>query len=275
MTRARRLAGGLCVALASGACTQDWSRLEPLADAGVRPDDAAMNPAHLQNGRTYDQDRDFIAWDWPVEYASVVHRDGTSLPPSEGGTSCADTCTENVTLIRPGGRVHGWFANVATFNVQVAQGPDASLGTAVIEACGVVIGRVTLHTGTATMGFSNFPQPSTVSMSGECEWSVSAVGGNVPFRAVTVAYLAGALPTVDLRVDGSIGPRVLHAPAGYDVTWTSTGASACTASGSWNGPRALSGTTRYATSPPGSYQYTLTCINGAGMATDSISVVVN
>ncbi len=237
--------------------------------------DASMYPAFLHDGRTYDQERDYIAWEGPVSNVTVAHRDGTTLPASEGGGSCASTCNESITRIDTGGRVRGRFTYVQTFSVQVAAGGEPGIGTAVIEACGMEIGRISLAGG-STLGFTNQPQPAfNVPTPGDCTWSIRAEGGWVPFRAVTVTYRGGAPPTVDVRVNGTNGPLVVDAPASYLVSWTSVSAASCVASGSWTGARDLMGSVNYTGVTAGAYTYTVTCTNGGGVASDSVSVTVN
>ncbi len=156
----------------------------PSGDSAVAP----MFPAYLRDGRTFDQERDYIAWEGSVDYATIMHRDGTSLPPSEGGASCGGGCNENVTRIGSGGRIRGRFSYVQSFSAQLASTGEAGAGTAVIEACGMVVGRITTSGGTVA-GFTNQPQPAfSVPTAGDCDWSVRAEGGHVYLRAVTVGY---------------------------------------------------------------------------------------
>jgi hypothetical protein len=131
----------------------------PRPDAAVTVGDssvAPMSPAYLRDGRTFDQERDYIAWEGAVDYATIMHRDGTSLPPSEGGGSCGGGCNENVTRINSGGRIRGRMSYVQTFSVQVASTGEGGAGTAVVEACGMVVARVSTSGGTVA-GFSNQP----------------------------------------------------------------------------------------------------------------------
>jgi hypothetical protein len=84
----------------------------------------------------------------------------------------------------------------------------------------------------------------------------------------------GALdgPTVDLKVNNSDGP-LNNIPSGSSInlSWSSTGATSCTASGDWSGPK----------NPPSgsesknvtqSQTFTLTCTGSGGMASDSVTV---
>lgn len=185
------------------------ARIDAAPSVDVMPTDVApMFPAYLHDGRTYDQERDYIAWEGPVGTVSLRHRDGTTLPPSEGGASCAATCTGTVTRIANGGRIRGRFSYVQSFSVQIASTSDPGAGTAILDVCGTTLPRIALGGGTSsTPGFTNQPQPAfAVPTAGECAWSVRAEGGYVDLRAVTVQFRGGGPPTVDLRVDGLNGP---------------------------------------------------------------------
>jgi hypothetical protein len=52
--------------------------------------------------------------------------------------------------------------------------------------------------------------------------------------------------------------------ASTTITWSSVNATACTASGTWSGTQATSGTQTLKASSAGTYSYTLTCLNSAG-----------
>ena len=65
------------------------------------------------------------------------------------------------------------------------------------------------------------------------------------------------------------------APGSYTLSWTSSNAAACTASGQWNGAQTTQGNLSYANVASGVYTYTLTCTNPAGSASDSVSAIVS
>ncbi len=89
------------------------------------------------------------------------------------------------------------------------------------------------------------------------------------------AYVSGSVPTVDIKANGSDGPITLSAPADYNLTWTSSGADSCSASGAWSGGKPINGSSAINDQSQGSYLYTLTCINPAGSGADSVRVNVN
>lgn len=236
------------------------------ADAGL------AIPLYLPNGRTYDQQKDYIAWSGPVSKVTLTHRDQTSLPPSEGGDFCGDDCTEEVTRIGAGGSVSGHFIGMESFSVQVASEDGA--GTATIEACGQVIMTASLQASTPTPGFNNYPSPAwQVPTADRCDWKVSASGGFVDFRAVTAKLRPGiSPPAVDVKIDGLDAPPGKVEPGTFTLSWTSEGY--CLASGKWTGTPPASGSYAFSALPPGTYQYTLTCTNQMGTSSDTVAITI-
>ena len=238
---------------------------------------ASLFPKYLKSGRTYDQETDYIQWNGNVSYINLYHRDNTTKPPSEGGASCINGCTEQVTRIKDGGSVSGNFTYLKTFSVQVAYSGSSSVGTAVIKACGKTVLTQDLYLdGSSAPGFNNFPTPAwNVPTSGDCTWSISATGGYVDFRAVTTTFRSTSAPTVDLKVNNSNGPLDLAEPASYTLSWTSTNAAECTASGDWSDAQKTAGSQALSNVSSGAYTYSLTCTNPSGSASDSVVVNVS
>ncbi len=236
----------------------------------------AFYPDYLKDGRTYDQESNYFRWQGDVHYVNLYHRDNTTLPPSEGGGSCASGCTENVTRINDGGSVSGNFTYLKSLNIQLAYSGRDDVGTAVLRACGQIFYEINLYQrGAGTPGFNNFPVPAwNVPTSGDCVWSITAEGGYVDFRAITTTFLTTPPPTVDFRVNGGDGPISTQAPGSFTLGWTSTNAAACTSTGSWSGSQPTQGSQAFSGISGGSYTYTLTCSNPAGSASDSVSVTV-
>lgn len=77
-------------------------------------------------------------------------------------------------------------------------------------------------------------------------------------------------PTVDLAVDSN----AIVAGGSVELSWSSSNASACTASGGWSGARALTGS---ASQGPlqASTTFRLTCTGAGGSASDSVQVSVD
>ncbi|MBK7586220.1 MAG: hypothetical protein IPI67_39300 [Myxococcales bacterium] len=158
------------------------------SSGGGTSSDGGLVAEYLHPGRTYDEESAYVKWSGYVEFVPLAHKDGTSLPPSEGGGSCASGCTEQVTKISDGASVWGLFKGVTSINVQLASTSEAGVGTGVFEACNQSVGSYPLSApGSGQPGFNNFPATAwSVPTQGECVWKVTAKGGFVYFRAVTV-----------------------------------------------------------------------------------------
>ncbi|HPO84976.1 MAG TPA: hypothetical protein PLN86_03905, partial [Candidatus Hydrogenedentes bacterium] len=161
-----------------------------------------LSAISLLEGRTYDQAHDtgYIDWSGTVQYIDLLHKDGTSLPPDEGGTYCGAGCREEVTRISNGGEVSGSFdRNTTYFEVMVAFSHDFNVGDAVLSACSATM-TYTLYAGPgfSLPGFVSMP----LSVPAGCRtWTLTAYGGYVDFRSVDVYYVAApptATPTLTL-----------------------------------------------------------------------------
>ncbi|MEP0805585.1 MAG: hypothetical protein HRF47_08855 [Chloroflexota bacterium] len=142
----------------------------------------------LQEGRTYDQAHNtgYIDWSGPAQYVYITHRDGSSLPPEEGGTYCGSSCSEWVTRLGNGGVASGSFdRNVSYFEVMVGFTPDPGTGSATLRACSAVKTWY-LQTGSGLPGFVSM---DLTVPSGCRTWSLTASGGYVDFRSIDVEYI--------------------------------------------------------------------------------------
>jgi len=81
-------------------------------------------------------------------------------------------------------------------------------------------------------------------------------------------------PTVDLKAEGSDGPITLPYGSSVTLSWTSTNATECEASGDWLGQKSLSGT-EIIENLTSSKIFILSCSGPGGTATDSVSVNIN
>ena len=61
----------------------------------------------------------------------------------------------------------------------------------------------------------------------------------------------------------------------FTLTWSSTNATACSASGAWSDSISTSGTKTFSESTAGSKTYTITCTGAGGSASDSATVTIN
>ena len=81
-------------------------------------------------------------------------------------------------------------------------------------------------------------------------------------------------PSVDLKANNQDGTIRLTSPAQYTLSWTSTNADTCSASGNWSGSKSQTGSSNYSGITVGTFTHTLTCSNPIGSASDSVTVIV-
>jgi hypothetical protein len=150
---------------------------------------APLSAIEMNEGRTYDQAHDtgYIDWSGSAQYVYLTHKDGTYLPPQEGGASCGSGCSEWVTRLGNGGLASGVFdRNVSYFEVMVAFSPNSSVGSAVLRACSAV---VTWNLYNSAGSLPGFVSMYLTVPTGCRSWSIAASGGYVDFRSVDVNYI--------------------------------------------------------------------------------------
>jgi len=81
-------------------------------------------------------------------------------------------------------------------------------------------------------------------------------------------------PTVDLKVEGQDTSITVNEGDSVTLSWTSTNADRCEASGDWSGTKPPFGSERISNLTFGTKTFTLTCYGEGGRAQDSVSVFV-
>jgi hypothetical protein len=89
----------------------------------------------------------------------------------------------------------------------------------------------------------------------------SNTAGNSPTASVTLTVTPLTAPVAPTL---TLGASSVVAGSSTTITWSSANATSCTASGSWTGTLATSGTQTLTPTTAGSDTYSLTCANGAG-----------
>ena len=74
-------------------------------------------------------------------------------------------------------------------------------------------------------------------------------------------------PVPGASITLSISDYQIYLGNTVSLTWSTSNASSCTASGSWSGSKALSGSETITPDSEGQKSYTLTCSNSAGTST--------
>jgi hypothetical protein len=111
---------------------------------------------------------------------------------------------------------------------------------------------------------------STGTLTGSASYTLTCTGaGGSASRSVTVTVASPPPPTVTL----SANPATVTRGGSSTLSWTTTNAESCTASGAWSGSKPTSGSE--STGPLGaSATYTLTCAGAGGSASRSVTVTV-
>jgi hypothetical protein len=108
----------------------------------------------------------------------------------------------------------------------------------------------------------------TNSLSAAADFTLSCQGpGGGASASLHVPVITLALPTVTL----SANPTVVATGATTSLTWNTTGATSCTASGGWTGTRATSGSEASSAISVGT-SFTLACSGAGGSATANVTV---
>jgi hypothetical protein len=81
-------------------------------------------------------------------------------------------------------------------------------------------------------------------------------------------------PATPPSVSISLSATTIHAGESATLTWSSTAATACTASGAWSGSEQLSGTLSVTQSVPANYSYSLACTGKGGSASGAAALTV-
>ena len=99
---------------------------------------------------------------------------------------------------------------------------------------------------------------------------------NLSFQGTIAIFVQSqTVPTVDIKANSSDGPVTIAYNTAATLSWTSTNATACTASSDWTGARATSGSESTGSlTVVKTYTYTISCTGAGGTANDSVSAIV-
>lgn len=109
----------------------------------------------------------------------------------------------------------------------------------------------------------------TPAVAGAATYTLSCTGtGGSGSASTTVTVTAAPVPTVTLTAT----PESVALGGASTLTWSSTNAVSCTASGGWTGDRATAGTESVTPATVGAVTYTLQCAGAGGMASVDATV---
>jgi hypothetical protein len=192
-----------------------------------------------------------------------------------------------------GGNADGWVAKItvttATTTTLTASATTATTGTAinltakVAESGGTAVptGTVTFKDGSTTLGTMTLNGTGvavyTTSSLAVGAHSVTAVYGgdsaNGASTSTAVSVTVTAPPPVP-TVTIAVAPTSIVLGKSATLTWSSTNATACTASNGWTGTESASGTQSVTPTAAGSISFVLTCTGAGGSADATAALTV-
>jgi len=169
---------------------------------------------------------------------------------------------------------------------------DQSVGTT-SAAQGVTLG----NTGTAALNLTSITAatgygvsstcPASLAAGGQCSLGVtfSPTGTGVATGVITiVSNAAGSPATVTLSGTGvaskpvvtvALNPATVTLGGSALLSWSSTNATACTASGAWSGAQTPGGSLSVSPAAIGAYAYALSCTGAGGTGNGTATLTVN
>jgi uncharacterized protein (TIGR03118 family) len=105
---------------------------------------------------------------------------------------------------------------------------------------------------------------------GAAAYTLICANGNGQTSQTATLSVTPPAPTVSIVV----APATVTTGQSSTLTWSSTNATSCTASGAWNLPPSTNGTTQVSEASAGSYPFTLDCSNAAGSSSQTATLIV-
>ncbi len=111
----------------------------------------------------------------------------------------------------------------------------------------------------------------TPTAAGSLSYVLTCTGAGGSAHATAVLTVKASAPTISIAV----APTSIAVGQSATVTWSSTNATSCTASGSWSGAQATSGTLSVSPTASGTASYALACTGAAGTANGTATLTVS
>lgn len=176
---------------------------------------------------------------------------------------------------------------VASVTVNVGAAPPAPTVTLTATPASVAYGTASTLTWSSTDASSctgtnfstggatnNTTGVSTGNLTTTTTYSITCSGTTSPPATTSATVTVGAAPPPLPTVTLSAAPNPINYNTASTLTWSSTNADSCTASGAWTGSKMVSGSLSTG-NLTASQTYTLTCTNVTGSANRSVTVTVN
>jgi len=196
-------------------------------------------------------------------------------------TSALSVGAHSVTAVYSGDA--GNTASTSTAASVTVTAPPAPTVTISVAPTSIVLGKSATLTWsstnasacTATNGWTGSEavsgtQSVTPSASGSVSFVLTCTGSGGSANATATLTVTTPAPTVTITVT----PTSITVGQSANLTWSSSNATSCTASGAWTGSEAVSGTTTVTPTTAATDSYTLACTGAGGTASGSASLTV-
>lgn len=170
------------------------------------------------------------------------------------------------------------FSAQPTF-IQPGQSTVLTWGTSNATSCSASGGSAAIGWSGAQPLSSSGIHVGPIAAVGSYSYTLTCMGaGGSASKSVTIVVSTASQPP-PVTVNISVSPQQIVAGASAALTWSSSNADSCAASGSWSGAQPLLGSalSTGTLTTPGVYSYTLTCTGSGGSASGSAtaSLTVN
>jgi hypothetical protein len=185
--------------------------------------------------------------------------------------------TSTALLVTPGSaKVNSTITFQATVSVPGSTTFPATAGSVLVPASGsvtfsygtVTLGPVNLNaSGVATLAAANVP-------AGNYSVTATYTGNSTYATSASTAQSLTITPPAAV-VTMSFNPTTIAVGKSTTLTWSTTNATACTASGAWSGNEPVSGTLVVTPTGAGSLTYSLNCSGAGGSGSNSATLTAN
>lgn len=234
-----------------------------------------LNPTSVQSGFSA-----LLTWLGTNVSTCTASGGWSGARPTAGSLTVSPTVSTTYTLLCSGGA--GQTATrSATLGVTAPPPTPKPVVTLIASPSNINLGQSSSLTWTSTnatsctasgswQGTKTTSGVEAVSPQGNATYTIDCTGnGGTTSQSVTVNVTStGPLPTLTI----SANPSSVQRGSSSTLTWSSTNATSCTATGDWSGSKAISGNA--SVSPSSSATYTLICTNTKGSASASANITV-
>ena len=200
---------------------------------------------------------------------SVAYGGQSTLTWNSNGGGPVTSCTASGPWSNAGTFSGSGLTNALTTNTTFSFQCTGPGGTSPLQSVTVAVGPAPINGGWSAWSTPNTSCGVSGTQTRTCTNPAPANGGAACVGPSTQTYTnPPCAPVVTI----SASPTNVAISGSSTLTWSTANATSCTASGSWSGAQALSGSTTVGPISNGSHTYTLTCSGPGGTISNSATV---